>query len=204
MAEERPCCGRRDVVAIGASAGGLHALSVVLSGLPADLPAVVMVVQHLAPKHESHMAEILSKTCPMPVVQAVDGQTVRKSTVYFAPPAKHMLVEDGRIHLTATELVHFVRPSVDLLLESVAAVYGERVMGVILTGSGMDGAHGIEAVKDKGGLTMAQDPATAESPGMPSAAIATQAIDLVVPLEEIAEAIVKAVTQEEWCDRDQH
>lgn len=143
------------------------------------------------------MADILDRRTPLHVVQAEEGMALKLSTVYMAPPDHHMLVEKNRIHLTTTELVHFVRPSADLLLESVAAAYGPVCVGVVLTGSGKDGALGIRAIKVKGGLTIAQDPVSAESRSMPAAAIATGAVDKVLPLEDIADAIIQATALEE-------
>jgi two-component system chemotaxis response regulator CheB len=185
--------GRYEVVCIGSSAGGLHALSEVLPKLPADLPAAILVVQHLDPRHESLMADILARHTKMKAVQATDGEEVREGTIYFAPPDRHMLVEQGTIHLTTTELVHFVRPSVDLLFDSVAAAYGGRAIGVVLTGSGQDGGLGIQAIRSKGGFTIVQDPATAESTGMPTTAVATGAVDLIAPLDDIADTIIRMV-----------
>lgn len=185
-----------DIVAIGASAGGLRALLSVLSAFPADLPAAVLVVQHLDPRYPSHMAEILARRSPMRVVEAADGGKIEQGTIYMAPPDKHMLVEQNLIRLTTSELVHFVRPSVDLLFESVAASYRGRVIGVILTGSGTDGAMGIRAIKEKGGFTIAQDPEDSESTGMPTAAIATGMVDLVLKLEAIGPEIANVLMRE--------
>ena len=189
--------GKREVVALGASAGGLQALIVVLSGFPADLPAPVFVVQHLDPRHESHMADILTRHSRIRVVEAADGDIIEKSVAYLAPPGRHMLVEQDHIRLTTTELVHFVRPSVDLLFESIAAVYNRKAVGVVLTGSGVDGAMGIRAIKETGGLTIAQDPESAENPGMPRAAITTGAVDLILPIERIAETLIDAIATED-------
>jgi len=185
-----------DIVAIGSSAGGLRALSSVLSAFPADLPAAVLVVQHLDPRYPSHMAEILARRSPMRVVEAADGEKIEQGTVYMAPPDRHTLVERNLIRLTKTELVHFVRPSVDLLFESVAAACFGRVIGVILTGSGTDGALGIRAIKEKGGFTITQDPEDAESTGMPTAAIATGLVDLVLKLEAIGLEIANVLLRE--------
>ena len=185
--------GKYEVVCIGSSAGGLHALSEILPKLPANLPVAILVVQHLDPRHESLMADILARHTKMKAVQATDGEEVREGTIYFAPPDRHMLVEQGTVHLTTTELVHFVRPSVDLLFESAAAAYNERAIGVILTGSGHDGGLGIQAIRSKGGFTIVQDPATAESTGMPTTAIATGAVDLIVPLDNIPNTIIGLV-----------
>lgn len=189
--------GKKDVVAIGSSAGGLRALTVVLTDLSDAFPAPVLIVQHLDPRYESHMADILSRRTTMRVVEAEEGVKIEPGTVYLAPPGRHMLVEQDRIRLTTTELVHFARPSVDLLFESVAAAYGSKAVGVILTGSGFDGALGIRAIKETDGLTIVQDPETAENSGMPHAAVATGAADLVLPLEEIAETLWRVTATEE-------
>jgi two-component system chemotaxis response regulator CheB len=137
-----------DVVAVAASAGGLKALSLVFSMLPPDFPAAVVVVQHLDPRHRSLMADILSRRTPLQVKQAEEGDRLRPGTVYIAPPDRHLLVNpDGSLSLSQSELVHFVRPSADLLFESMAASYKERSIAVVLTGSGSDGTMGVQAVK---------------------------------------------------------
>lgn len=188
---------KRDIVAIGASAGGLRALMAILPEFPSDLAASVFIVQHLDPRYPSQMTEILRRHTEMPVKEAEDGEAITKPMIYVALPDRHMLVDQNHIHLTKTELVHFVRPSVDLLFESVAATYGERAIGVILTGSGRDGALGIGAIKERGGLTIVQDPKTADTTGMPNAAVATGAADFVLPLEEIADKILQLIVLEE-------
>jgi two-component system chemotaxis response regulator CheB len=179
-----------EIVALAASAGGLRALSEVLAGLPADFPAALVVVQHLDPRHRSLMAEILGRRTPLAVRQAADDEHVQPGSVFIAPPDRHLLVNpDGLLSLTRTELVHFSRPSADLLLESVAASYRERAIGVILSGSGSDGAMGAKAIKKMGGTLIVQDPATAEFAGMPGAARQTGLADFVLPLEEISGAL---------------
>ena len=183
-----------DIVAIASSAGGLAALTSTLSALPADFPAAVLVVQHLDPRHRSLMAEILSRRTALAVVQAVGGEPIEAGTVYVAPPDHHLLANANRtLELAQTELVHFVRPSADLLFESVAAAYRERSIAVVLTGSGSDGAMGVEAVKKMGGTVLAQDESTSEFFSMPSAAIATGKVDFVLPLEEMAPALLSLV-----------
>jgi two-component system chemotaxis response regulator CheB len=183
-----------DVVALAASAGGLVALSVVLGGLPADFRAAIVVVQHLDPRHRSLIAEILSRRTPLRVKEAAEGDTMTAGTVHTAPPNRHLLVNpDGTLSLSQSELVHFVRPSADLLFESVAASYGERAIAVVLSGSGSDGAMGIRAIKKMGGTTIAQDEGTSEFFGMPGAAIQTGNVDFVLPLVEIAPALVTLV-----------
>jgi len=182
-----------DAVAVGASAGGVSALQVLVEGLPADFPAAVLVVQHLDPRHKSLLASLLARRTQLPVKQAEDDEDVCPGTVYIAAPDTHLLVAGGRISLTSSELVHFSRPSVDLLFESVAANYGHRAIGVILTGSGQDGATGTRAVKERGGTTIVQDPAEAEHGSMPRAAFATGCVDFRLPLADIAPAILRLV-----------
>jgi len=184
-----------DVVAVAASAGGLKALSDLLSALPAEFPAAVVVVQHLDPRHRSLMADILSRRTALNVKQAEDGDSLGAGTVYIAAPNRHLLVNpDGSLSLAQTELVHFVRPSADLLFESVAATYRDRAIAVVLTGSGSDGTMGVKAVKKMGGTVIAQDESTSEFFGMPSAAISTGSVDFILPLKEIAAALVTLVT----------
>ncbi len=184
-----------DVVAIAASAGGLKALSDVFSALPSDFPAALVVVQHLDPRHRSLMADILSRRTALDVKQAEEGDQVHPSTIYVAPPNKHLLVNpDGSLSLAQSELVHFVRPSADLLFESVAASFKHRAIAVVLTGTGSDGTMGVQAIKKMGGTVIAQDEATSDFFGMPGAAINTGSVDFVLPLKEIPSALVTLVT----------
>ncbi|MBE9048649.1 chemotaxis protein CheB [Pleurocapsales cyanobacterium LEGE 10410] len=186
-----------ELVAIAASAGGLNALSQVLSNLPADFPATIVIVQHLDPRHRSLMADILSKRTPLPVKQAQDGDRLEYNQVYIAPPNRHLLVNSDRtLSLTQSELVHFVRPSADSLFDSVAASHKERAIAVVLTGTGNDGSMGVRAIDEMGGTIIAQDEATSQFFGMPSAAIATGVVDFILPLAEIAPALVSLVMQE--------
>ena len=183
-----------DVVAMAASAGGVGALSTVLGGLPGDLPVPVLVVQHLDRRHRTVIAEVLGRRTELAVKLAEDREAVRPCTIYIAPPDRHMLVgPGGSLRLTDTELVHFVRPSADLLLESVAGAYGGRAIAVVLTGTGVDGAMGVRAIKTRGGTVIVEDPETAEFSGMPSAAVATQTVDFVLPLGEIAPVLARLV-----------
>lgn len=187
-----------DVVAMVSSAGGLQALTSVLSDLPADFPAAVTVVQHLDPRHQSLMADILSRHTTLLAKEAREGDRLEPGIVYIAPPNRHLLVNpDGTLSLSQAALVHFVRPSADLLFESVAASYRERVVAVVLTGTGSDGATGVEAVKKMGGTVIAQDEDSSDFFGMPGAAIHTGCVDFVLPLAEIASALVKLVAEGE-------
>lgn len=183
-----------EVVAMATSAGGLTALNKILSNLPADFPACIVIVQHLDPRHRSLMAEILSRRTPLRVKEVQEGDRLSRGMVYIAPPDRHLLVNaDGTFSLTQSELVHFVRPSADLLFESVAAALRDRAIAVVLTGSGGDGAMGVRAIKKMQGTVIAQDEKSSEFPGMPSAAIQTGSVDFILPLEEIASALVTLV-----------
>jgi two-component system, chemotaxis family, protein-glutamate methylesterase/glutaminase len=183
-----------DIVALASSAGGFRALTQVLTPLSEDFPVPVVIVQHLDPRHSSLMAQILSRRTRLCVVEARDGETVQPGYVYVAPPDRHLLVNGDRtMSLTQTELVHFVRPSADLLFESVAAAFRNRAIGVVLTGTGKDGSMGISAIKKMGGTVIAQDEGTSEFFGMPAAAIGTGNVDFVLPLEDISSALISLV-----------
>jgi len=194
----RPFAGAAfDVVALASSAGGIAALSEILGSLPGDFPAAIVVVQHLDPRHRSLMADILRRRTPLDVVQAEEGDRIRPGTAYIAPPDRHLLVNaNGTLSLSQSELVHFVRPSADLLFESVAASYRTRAIAVVLTGTGSDGSMGIGAIKKMGGTVVAQDQASAEFSGMPGAAIRSGNADFILPLDEIASALVTLVMKE--------
>jgi two-component system, chemotaxis family, protein-glutamate methylesterase/glutaminase len=188
--------GAFDVVAIAASAGGLNALGLVLSGLPDVFPAAVLVVQHLDPRHPSFLADILKRRTALQVKEAEDGERLRLGTVFIAPPNRHLLVNpDATIALTQSELVHFVRPSADLMFESVAAVFRDRAIAVVLSGTGSDGSMGIAAIKKMGGTVIAQDEKSSEFFGMPGAAIQTGNVDFTMPLGEIPPALVRLVAK---------
>lgn len=179
--------GRIDAVAIGASAGGIDALSQLLPALPAAARAAIFIVIHLPRDKPSVLAAILSRKCALPVREAEDKEPVLPGTVYVAPTNYHLLIDDGpQIALSADEPVHHSRPSIDVLFESAADIYGERLLGVILTGANEDGARGLAAIKDAGGLTLVQSPDTAFAPLMVMAALALRPVDGVFPLAQIA------------------
>lgn len=186
-----------EIVGIASSAGGVSALAELLSGLPAGFEAIVVCVQHVDPRHRSLMPQVVGRHCRLPVVHAAEGTELEPGHVYLAPPDHHMLVNgDATISLTRTELVNFVRPSADLLFESMAAGYGPRAIAVVLTGAGKDGSTGVTAIKSRGGTVIAQDKGSSEFFGMPSAAIRTGAVDYVLPLDEIPAALVTLVAGE--------
>ncbi len=183
-----------DVVALAASAGGLNAISTVLAGLPADFPATIAMVQHLDPRHRSLIADILRRRTSLAVNMAREGDHLQPATVFIAPPDRHLLINpDGTMSLSQSELVHFVRPSADLLFESLAASYKDRSIEVVLSGTGSDGNMGVQAIKKMGGTVIVQDQETAEFFGMPAAAIETGLVDFILPLNEISAALISLV-----------
>ncbi len=183
--------GDFDVVALGASAGGFNALSRLLGPLPEGLGSSILVVQHLSPDYRSVLAELLERKTSLHVHQASDGEKIIPGVVYVAAPNLHLLAEAGAVRLLRTPAVHHSRPSIDLLFESVAVNYGQRAIGIVLSGSGRDGAAGIQAIKAAGGTTMAEDPATSEFSSMPYAAIATGCVDIVLPIARMAKTLIE-------------
>ena len=181
------------LVVIAASAGGIDALTQVLSRLRADLPAAVLIVQHLRDDRPTLLHEHLARLSPLPVRLAEDGLPLESGVAYLAVPGKHLLIEDGCLVLDLGELVHYVRPSADVLFASAAQEFGSRVIGVVLSGTGRDGALGCQEIKAKGGVTFAQDEQSARHFAMPRAAIELGVIDYVLPPREIANEIVACV-----------
>ena len=180
-------CGRVDAVVIGASAGGIQALSVLLPALPPDLRAAVFIVLHLPRDKPSLLADIFSRKCAVPVREAEDKESVVPGTVYFAPTNYHLLLDQGpQLALSADDPVHHSRPSIDILFESAADIYGDRLLGIILTGANEDGASGLAAIHDHGGVTVVEHPETAHSPQMAMSALKLRPADLILPLEQIA------------------
>jgi two-component system, chemotaxis family, protein-glutamate methylesterase/glutaminase len=186
--------GNIGAVVIGASAGGVEALSVLLPALPADCVTPVFVVIHLPRDRPSLLVDVFASKCSLDVREAQDKEPVAAGTVYFAPANYHLLLDPGpQLALSADDLVHHSRPSIDVLFESAADVYRERLLGIILTGANEDGAAGLAAVHDAGGVTVVQAPETAQSPLMVLSALKLRSPDLVLPLEEIA-ALLRTLT----------
>src|SRR4051812_36337655 len=179
-----------DIVAIGASAGGITALKTIIEALPIAFAAALLVVQHLDPARPSQLAHVLGHHSRIPVRQAIEGLVIEPGIAYVAPPDLHLLARDGRIVLTRTDRVRFSRPSVDSLFTSVAESCGSRAIAVVLTGFGSDGAAGIRAIKAHGGRTIAQEPDEAAHASMPLAALATDCIDLRLPVGKIGPMLV--------------
>jgi two-component system chemotaxis response regulator CheB len=178
---------RIDAIVIGTSAGGVEALSILLPALPARLRAAVFIVLHLPRERPSLLVEIFQPKCVVPVQEAQDKEPIVPGTVYFAPPDYHLLVDVGpQLALSADELVHFSRPSIDVLFESAAEWYQHRLLGIILTGANEDGAAGLAAVHQAGGFTIVQQPDTAHAPLMVESALKRSPVDIVLTLEKIA------------------
>lgn len=173
-------------IVIGVSAGGMKALDKVLVNLPADYALPVIIVQHMNPVSDDFLPRYLNEKCQINVKQADEKEKVLPGIVYIAPPNYHLLVEDDEtFSLSIDKPVNYARPSIDVLFETAADVYGKGLIGVILTGASSDGSNGLKKIKDSGGLTVAQDPETAESATMPLAAIKATQVDYILPLEEV-------------------
>ena len=175
-----------EAVVIGASAGGFEALLTVLTGLPATYPMPIAAVLHLPDNRESRLAELFDYRLALQVREARDKEPLEPGVLYFAPAGYHLSIEtDYSFSLSCEDRVSYARPSIDVLFTSAADAYGRNVAGVLLTGANFDGAAGLAGMKLAGGLSVVQDPATAEVPAMPAAAIRRMTPDLILPLAEI-------------------
>jgi two-component system chemotaxis response regulator CheB len=185
---------RPEIIVVGASAGGMKALEIILAKLPRGFEVPIVAVQHRARESSDAYAEVLGKGSALPVREIEDDDKLRAPGVYLAPPDYHVLIEPGRMALSIDDPVSYSRPSIDVLFESAADVYGSRVCAVLLTGANADGAKGLVRVKQAGGYAIVQDPHTAESPEMPAAGIANAPVDVVLPLDEIAAELVRRIS----------
>ncbi|WP_337057443.1 chemotaxis protein CheB [Pseudomonas sp. USHLN015] len=177
---------KRDAVVVGASAGGVEALLTVFSGLPAGYGLPLVCVLHLPESRDSLLADLFGRRLALRVKEAQDKEDLRPGTLYFAPPGYHLSIEsDHSFSLSREEPLHYSRPSIDVLFESAADSYQERLAGVLLTGANQDGAAGLAAIKRAGGLSIVQDPAEAQVPTMPEAALASHVPDYILPLRGI-------------------
>lgn len=180
-----------DLIVMTASAGGISAIGHVLSALPADFDVPIVVVQHHTPGRTPDLAQVLSKLSKRPVRIAEKGQPIRRHNVYLAPGAAHLIVRPDRsFELMDGRRIAYVRSSAESLFMSAAETYGPRVIAVVLTGLGRNGAEGVRRVKQVGGTVIAQDEATSRYFSMPQAAIATGSVDSVLPLGAIAPALI--------------
>lgn len=184
--------GRPQLVLIGASLGGLSAIPVILGGLPRDFPNPIVIVQHRAIlSDDSGLVEAMQRGCPLMVREVEDKDRLAAGRVYLAPADYHLLIEGDHMTLSTEARVLHARPSIDVLFDSAAESHADRVVGVILTGASRDGVLGAQKIKQRGGIVVVQDPATAECKVMPAAAIAGVAVDRVLSLEQIAQYLVR-------------
>jgi two-component system chemotaxis response regulator CheB len=181
-------------VVIGGSLGGLEALCLLTQALPADFPAPIMVVLHTAPDGPMLGGQILGRTTPLRACYGGEGMAAEPGHIYLAPPDRHLVVrERGALHLDDGPKVRHSRPSVDVLFQAAARVYGTGLIGIVLTGGDHDGTAGLRAVKAAGGTAVVQTPEDARNPEMPRSAIAGGHPDYVVPLGDIAPLLLRLV-----------
>jgi two-component system chemotaxis response regulator CheB len=183
MSSETSLAGRVDAIVIGASAGGVEALMSLLPALSSSFDLPIFIVLHLPRGRPSLLADIFSRKCRLQVCEAQDKELVRPGTVYFAPPDYHLLIDEGpQLSLSSDEPVHHSRPSIDVLFESAVDVYGSGLLGIVLTGANEDGTEGLAAVRDAGGMTIIQQPESAQVKQMVISALsrnpASQVLDL--------------------------
>jgi two-component system chemotaxis response regulator CheB len=189
---------RFHAVVIGASAGGVEAVGILLAALPKSFGAAVIVVIHVPPANENLLVRVLAPRCALPVSEASDKEPVQDGRVYLAPPGYHLLVEPERTFaLSVDEPVRFSRPSLDVLFESAAYAYRDRLLAIVLTGANSDGADGLSVVRELGGGAWAQDPSTATASAMPAAAIERAGADRVMTLNEMAQSLAALAPEHE-------
>jgi two-component system, chemotaxis family, protein-glutamate methylesterase/glutaminase len=187
----------RSIITIGTSMGGLHALQVLLGGLPKDFPLPVAIVQHRGPDSDESLRDLLAKRSAMPIREVEDKDPISGGTVYLAPPDYHLLVDGVGFALSTEAKVQAARPAIDLLFESASERYGAAVIAVVLTGASQDGARGAAAVKRRGGRLIVQDPETASARFMPESAIKLAKPDHILPLEQIAACLIQIAEDEQ-------
>ena len=173
-------------IVIGSSAGGVAVLESILSSLPKKFPLPLMIVQHLASNSDDYLAHFLGNSCHLVVKEVEDGEPIQPGYVYLSPPNYHLMVEKKQtLSLSTDNPVNFSRPSIDVLFESASRVYEDKLIGILLTGGNKDGSKGLACIHEQGGLTIVQDPNTAESPFMPLAAIDAVKVDYILSEEKI-------------------
>jgi two-component system chemotaxis response regulator CheB len=188
---------RKDVIVIGTSAGGLEALQTIVGDLPADLPASVFVIMHVAPRSRSVLPDLLTASGPLRAVHPVDGEAIKPGHIYVAPSDRHLIIEPGHVHLGFGPKEQHQRPSINVGFRSAALAYGERVAGVVLTGQLDDGSAGLWDIKWRGGIAIVQNPEEAAFPSMPLSALRDIEVDYTVRLSEVAPLLARVATERE-------
>ena len=186
---------RYDLVVMGTSTGGLHALTRLLSALPASFPLPIAIVQHRSRDSDERLSSLLGGASKIPVYEAEDKEPLRSPGVYLSPPDYHLLIEPGSVALSTEEPVAYSRPSIDVLFESAAYSHGSGVIGVLLTGANQDGTRGLQRIKERGGYVIVQDPESAESAFMPKHAVRSMLPDRVLNLDQIAAELVTRASE---------
>ncbi|MBI1876790.1 MAG: chemotaxis protein CheB [Chloroflexi bacterium] len=183
---------RYQIIVIGGSAGSTAALSELLPLFPASYPLPVVVVQHLHPLQDGYFAERFAHQCALSVKEANDKEPIKAGSIYFAPPNYHLLIEEDKIFsLSIDERVNYTRPSIDVLFESAVDAYAPSLIGVILTGANSDGARGLRLIKERGGLTIVQNPQLAENATMPQAAMEATPVDYILSLRDMGRLLLE-------------
>ncbi len=181
-----------EAIVIGVSSGGMNAMNILFSRLPKEFGIPIVVLQHIGPRSDNLWIKILSKKTSRIIKEAEEKEKIEKGFVYVSPPNYHLLIEKNKtFSFTIDERVNYARPSIDVLFESAAEAYESKLIGIILTGSNTDGTNGMKRIKECGGLTIAQDPETAESSYMPASAIAALKMDYILALEGISDLLIK-------------
>ncbi len=181
-----------ETIVIGVSSGGMNAMRIIFSQLPADFSIPIVIVQHISSRSDGEWIKFINDACKITVKEADEKEHLEPGKVYIAPPNYHLLIErDGTFSLTIDERVNYARPSIDVLFESAAVAFRNKLIGVVLTGSNNDGTKGMKRIKEYGGLTIVQDPTTAESVCMPASVIAEMKVDYVLPLKDIIKLLLR-------------
>jgi two-component system chemotaxis response regulator CheB len=189
---------QRDIIAIGASAGGVEALSTLIAGLPADLGAALLIVLHVGRASRGSLPRVLARAGKLPAEYARDGEPIEPGRIYIAPSDCHLLVEPpGRVRLSRGPREHFTRPAIDPLFRSAAAAYGPRIVGLVLSGMGRDGTAGLSAIRRAGGVALVQDPDDAICSRMPRSALEHVAVDAVAPSAALPALLVRLAAGED-------
>lgn len=193
----------RDIIVIGASAGGVQALMTLVAQLPRDLPAAVLIVLHIPSDFPSQLPDILARDSRLEVAHAINGEKIRHGKIYVAPPNNHLLIENTHLKLVHGPKENLHRPSIDALFRSAARWAGPRAIGVVLTGARDDGKTGMRAIKQRGGIAIIQDPLEAPFPSMPMSVMQDIKVDYSLPLREIAPQLYK-LSQEPAADEGRY